>query len=45
LIHTTVEIASRVGGAEIIKRIVNELKDENENYRKIVMETIELIVS
>lgn len=45
LIDTTVEIAGKVGGAEIMKKIVDELKDENESYRKIVMETIERIVS
>lgn len=37
LMQTTVEIATRVGGAEIIKRIVDELRDENETYRKIVI--------
>jgi splicing factor 3B subunit 1 len=45
LIETTVEIAGKIGGAEIIKKIVDELKDENESYRKIVMETIEKIVA
>jgi splicing factor 3B subunit 1 len=45
LIETSVEIAGKVGGAEIIKKIVDELKDENESYRKIVMETIERIVA
>lgn len=45
LIETTVEIAGRVGGAEIITKIVDELKDENEGYRRIVLETIERIVS
>lgn len=45
LVETTVEIAGRVGGAEIIKKIVDELKDENESYRKIVLETIEKIVA
>ena len=44
LIETTVEIASKVGGGEIIKKIVDELKDENESYRKIVIETIEKII-
>lgn len=39
------EIAGKIGGAEIIKKIVDELKDENESYRKIVMETLEKIVS
>jgi len=45
LIDTTVEIAGKVGGAEIIKKIVDELKDENESYRKIVLETIERIAA
>lgn len=45
LIETTVEIAGKVGGAEIMKKIVDELKDENESYRKIVIETIEKIVA
>ena len=45
LIETTVEIASKVGGAEIIQRVVNDLKDENEPYRKMALETIEKIVS
>lgn len=30
---------------EIISRIVDDLKDENESYRKMVMETIENIIS
>lgn len=41
LVETTVEIAGRVGGAFIIKKIVNELRDENETFRRIVIETIE----
>ena len=45
LIETTVEIAGKVGGAEIIKKIVDDLKDDNESYRKIVIETIEKIVA
>lgn len=45
MIETTVEIAGKIGGAEIIKKIVDELKDDNESYRKIVMETLEKIVS
>lgn len=45
LVDTTVEIASKVGGAEIIEKIVDDLKDENEPYRKMVMETIERIVT
>ena len=45
LIDTTSEIALKVGGSEIIKILEPELKDENEQYRKILMETIEKIVS
>uniref|UniRef100_A0A915D6S8 Splicing factor 3B subunit 1 domain-containing protein n=1 Tax=Ditylenchus dipsaci TaxID=166011 RepID=A0A915D6S8_9BILA len=45
LVDTTVEIAQKVGAVEIITRIVDDLKDENEQYRKMVMETIENIIS
>ena len=45
LIETTVEIAGKVGGAEIIKKIVDELKDDNETYRKIVIETLERVIA
>ncbi|KAK2561380.1 Splicing factor 3B subunit 1 [Acropora cervicornis] len=41
LVDTTVELANKVGASEIINRIVDDLKDENEQYRKMVMETIE----
>lgn len=44
LVDTTVEIANRVGAAEIITRVVDDLKDESEQYRKMVMETIEKIM-
>ena len=41
---TTVEIANRIGASEIINRLVDDLKDENEQYRKMVMESIEKIM-
>merc|ERR1719242_2551672 len=44
LVQTTVEIAQKVGGSEIISNIVEDLRDENESYRKMVMETIDSIV-
>ena len=44
VVETTVEIANRVGCAEVISRIVDDLKDELEVHRRMVMETIELIV-
>lgn len=45
LVDTTVEIANKVGAAEIILRVVDDLKDEAEQYRKMVMETIEKVMS
>lgn len=30
---TTVEMAQKVGSAEMIARVVDDLKDENEQYR------------
>lgn len=45
LVDTTVEIANKVGASEIINRIVDDLKDESEQYRKMVMETIEKIMT
>ncbi|XP_026467964.1 splicing factor 3B subunit 1-like [Ctenocephalides felis] len=44
LVDTTVEIANKVGSSEIITRVVDDLKDENEQYRKMVMETIEKVM-
>jgi splicing factor 3B subunit 1 len=37
-------LANKVGGAEIITKIVEDLKDESEPYRKMVMEAIEKVV-
>lgn len=45
LVDTTVELANKVGAAEIVVRVVDDLKDENEQYRKMVMETIEQILT
>lgn len=44
VVETTVEIAKKVGCAEVITRIVDDLKDESEPYRRMVMETIEEVV-
>jgi len=40
VVETTVELAQKAGVSEIVGRIVNDLKDEAEPYRKMVMETI-----
>ena len=44
LVETTVEIAEKVGATVIIDKIVQSLHDENEEYRKMVIETIDKIV-
>jgi splicing factor 3B subunit 1 len=44
LVDTTVEIAGKVGAADIVSRVVDDLKDESEQYRKMVMETVEKIL-
>lgn len=44
VVETTVEIANKVGCTEVVGRIVDDLKDESEPYRKMVMETVELII-
>ena len=36
MVDTTVELANKVGAAEIVVRVVDDLKDENEQYRKMV---------
>lgn len=45
LVETTVELAQKVGVTEIIGRIVEDLKDESEPYRKMVMETVDQVIS
>jgi len=45
LVDTTVEIAQKVGGADIIGRVVEDLKDASEPYRKMVMETIDKVIA
>ncbi|KAJ2782908.1 U2 snRNP component prp10 [Coemansia javaensis] len=43
VVETTVELAAKVGGAEVIGRIVLHLKDESPVYRNMVMEAISRI--
>lgn len=44
VVETTVEISKKVGCSDIIQRIVDDLKDESEPYRRMVIETIEQII-
>lgn len=45
VVDTTVTLGQRVGVGEIVERIVSNLKDESEAYRKMTMETIEKLVA
>lgn len=45
VVETTVELAQKSGVSEIVGRIVNDLKEEAEPYRKMVMETITKVVA
>lgn len=45
VVETTVELAQKSGVSEIIGRIVNNMKDESESYRKMTVETIDKIIS
>jgi len=44
VVETTVELANKVGCAEVVGRVVDDLKDESEPYRKMVVEAVEAIV-
>jgi splicing factor 3B subunit 1 len=43
LVDTTIELANKVGVRVIVERIVDDLKDIQEQYRKMVIETIEKV--
>lgn len=45
VIETTEELANKVGCSEIISRIVDDLKDDSEPYRRMVMETVNKVLS
>ncbi|KAJ0404075.1 hypothetical protein ATCC90586_008709 [Pythium insidiosum] len=45
LVETTVELANNVGASEIVSRVVDDLKDESEPYRRMVMEAIQKVIS
>ena len=44
-VETTVEVANKVGAAEVVSRIVDGLKDDQEPFRKMVMEAIEQVLA
>lgn len=44
VIETTEELAMKVGCSDILIRIVDDLKDDSEPYRRMVMETIQKVL-
>jgi len=44
VIDTTEELANKVGCSEIIGRMVDDLKDDSEPYRRMVMETVNRVL-
>ncbi|RKP15028.1 splicing factor 3B subunit 1 [Piptocephalis cylindrospora] len=44
LVETTVELARKVGVAAVASRLIPDLKDESEPYRKMVVETLEKMI-
>ncbi|KAF2163872.1 hypothetical protein M409DRAFT_25647 [Zasmidium cellare ATCC 36951] len=45
VVETTVDLGSKIGVGELVERLVVNLKDESEPYRKMTVETIEKIVA
>lgn len=45
VVETTVELANKVGCSDIVGRIVDDLKDDSEPYRRMVMETITKVLT
>ncbi|KAI0396092.1 armadillo-type protein [Xylariaceae sp. FL0594] len=45
VVETTVDIGQKVGVSEILERIVANLKDESEAYRKMTVETVEKVIA
>ena len=45
LVDTTVELSVKVGAMPILSRLLADLKDESEVYRRMVLETIERVMA
>jgi splicing factor 3B subunit 1 len=45
VVETTVDLGQKVGVSEIVERVVNNLKDESEAYRKMTVETVEKVIA
>ena len=45
LVDTTLVLAHKVGAADVVAALVNDLKDESEPYRRMVMEAVDRTLS
>ena len=45
LVDTTVALADKVGGADVLRVICDDLKDESEAYRRMVAETVDRVLT
>lgn len=45
VVETTVALSNKLGAADVVERIVDDLKDENEAYRRMVMKALSEIVA
>jgi len=45
VVATTIELANKIGSSAILIRIVDDLKDDSEVYRRMVMQTVHEILS
>ena len=43
VVETTLEIANKIGAPDVIGRLVDDLKDESDPYRRMVVETVEKV--
>eukprot|EP00934_Nitzschia_sp_Nitz4_P004991 Nitzschia sp. Nitz4//scaffold128_size63911//41023//44913//NITZ4_006223-RA/size63911-snap-gene-0.73-mRNA-1//-1//CDS//3329534844//4981//frame0 len=44
VVETTEELANKVGSYDVVSRIVDDLKDDSEPYRRMVMETVQKVL-
>ena len=45
VVDTTLQIAIKIGGANVIGRLVDDFKDESDPYRRMVVETIDKVTN
>lgn len=43
VVDTTLQVAMKIGGADVLARLTDDLKDESDPYRRMVVETVEKV--